>query len=104
MPRHRASIERRERDKQKRSELRRAERVRLLSLARQVIVTSPQYPLETREKPEAEPEPKKIESQPSPAENPVTVTRVASSKPATPADPDWEDCLQIDGYEFPEDP
>ena len=102
MPRHRASIERRERDKQKRSELRRAERVRLLSLARQVIVTSPQ--LETREKPEAEPEPKKIESQPSPAENPVTVTRVASSKPATPADPDWEDCLQIDGYEFPEDP
>lgn len=103
MPRRRASVERRERDKLKRSEHRRAERVRFLSLARQVAITTPQYPLETQEQAEAAAQPKKVESQPSPAENPVTVTQVAPFKPATRADPDWEDCLQIDGYEFAED-
>ena len=100
MPRCRASAQRREREKQERKELRRAERERLRSLGRRVIVVVSPHPTNHIEKPQVAITPIP-EKQPKLADTPAAENHVAAVDPATPENPEWDDCLQIDGNEFP---
>ena len=107
MPRYRASIARREREKTKRSERRRAERTHKASSTCRVLVSLAQ---EVKSLPEVGPE--IPPGQPKTLENPdlVIPQRAAcadldrrSNLDCSVSSPELDDCLQIDGYEFVDD-
>ena len=96
----RASAQRREREKQKRKEFRRVERERLRSFCRRAIVVGSPHLTDLIEKPQVATT-SIPEKQPKSTDTPAAESHVAAVDPATTENPEWDDCLQIDGNEFP---